>query len=849
MFRLSWNSVLARKVRLVMSGLAIVLGVAFITGSLTFGDMISKVYNGLLKGTVADINVRALGQGENTSQVIYREITAAQVAKMREIAGVASVHGVILVTDAYPFSKTHKIIGGGGAPAMGMNWFDAPAAGGSQGMVIKSGRAPTADNEVAVDPSVLEKGGYRLGDTLEFATTASAQETASATIVGTAVWGATNSTGGATYVLMPTKRAQQLYMQGKDAFVAAWVSVLPGQDVGQVLNGVRQVTPAGFEAVDAAEAGRAGAQQISAGLSFIKTLLLAFAAIALVVGSFLIVNTFSILVAQRSREFALLHALGASKRQVRQVVLVEAMIIGLLGSLVGMAAGLGVTKLISRLFSSIGLELSGTLPTLAPRTVVVSLVVGIGVTLIAAYRPARKAGAVPPVVAMRMDAMTGERALGRRLFMGLALAVIGAAGMVASSFVSIANRASLTGLGALVVFIGVTTASPVFGRPMIWLMGRIYRRVFGAIGQLAELNAVRNPRRTAATASALMIGLTLVTFLATLGSTMKTSTAQLVRSNMRADYVAQNVNGAPFSPAVGDAMVKIHGVASVARMRYAKAKVGGEDQNVTVMDASSFNKIVAQEISSGSLAAYSGNSLIVDQETANKHSWKAGDSLSTDIAGQHLKLTVAATYTTPQNGHRGVFIPLTVAAAAGVPQVDYLLGVARTPASDPGTVRAELEKVVASMPLVTVYSPEEYAKQQSAYIDTLLNLLYALLSLAIIVAVLGIINTLALSVTERTREIGLARAIGVTQGQQSLMIALESIAIALLGSVLGIAMGLIFATAIIRGLADQGLGRPVVAWGQLGLFVVISIMVGVLAAAWPALRASRLSVLAAITTE
>ncbi len=849
MFRTSWKSLLGRKVRLLMSALAIVLGVAFVSGSLIFTDMMSGAFDGILKGTVADVNVQPQGQSETFNAVLQRQLSSADVAKVRGVEGVASANGTLTSFDAYPFGKNGKVIGAQGAPAIATNWYDAPAADGQPGLTVVEGRPPQSDHEVMVDPRTLTKGDYAIGDTIKFATSG-AQATVEGKIVGTAVWGSTRSTGGASYIVLTDRQAQKLFAGGKDAYFGVWISAEPGVDQSTLASRVRQVVPAGFEVVTGEQSAEQAEEGMASSLSFLTTFLLVFAGIALLVGSFLIVNTFSILVAQRSRELALLRALGATKAQVRRSVLFEALVVGLIGATLGLVVGIGIAKAIQAMFAQFGLDMSGAPLVVAPRTILVSYLVGVIITMLAAYWPARKAASVPPVAAMSGDMATGKEGLGRRFALGLALTLAGIAALLAGLFLDVDNGMWFVGAGAVAMVLGVAAISPVLGAPVIWLLGRLYSAIFGQVGRLAELNAQRNPRRTAATASALMIGLAVVTAMATIGATVKVNTADQFRKGMRSDYIASNLTGMPFSPAIADHMATVPGVSGVHRMRYTPAKVNGQEDYISAMDASSFDKIIEQRMESGSLADYRGEAMIVDDEMARERGWTVGDTVPITIVTTTTQVKVAGIYSVPSKaGMRGLFVPLELPARAGMPAADNLVSIDRADNADPATVEAALQKTVADLPMVSVTDQEEYIKAQSSSIDQLLAMIYGLLGLAIVIAILGIINTLALSVIERTREVGLLRAIGLTRGQQSLMIVLESVAIALLGSALGIGLGVALGTALQRAASEDGLEILAIPWDQVLAFLVLAVIVGILAAVWPAVRAARFNVLRAIMTE
>lgn len=849
MLKATWKSLLGRKVRLLMSAFAIVLGVAFVSGSLIFTNMIGQSFDGIMNGTVADVNVMAKVEPgtESMSAAQSGKLTAAQLEAMRKVEGVESVKGVTMVSDAFIVAKNGKVLGGQGAPAIAGNVVDAPAFGHKPGMVIKSGRMPQA-GEVVIDPKSLQRSGYQLGDTLTLASSGKVPSL-KLKIVGTVLWGTQESTAGATYAMLDAKSTQQQWGGGGDTWQTAWVTVKEGADVTTVRDRIAPTVPQGFEAKTGKDAAKEAETQVGQVIGFITSFLLVFAAISVVVGSFLIVNTFTILVAQRSRELALLRAMGASRGQVRRSVLLEAAITGLVGSTVGLFLGLAVAKGIAVAFAQMGLDMGGIAPALTPAAVAASYAVGLLVTLLAAYVPARKASAVPPVAAMTGDAMTGHQGLGKRLAVGITMAVVGIVVLLVGLFWDGApTPLAWIGVGALLTLLGVSLASPVLGRPLLWALGKAYRAVFGQIGTLAHQNSVRNPRRTAATASALMIGITLVTTMAIIGQSAKTSLTSIIEGSLRGDFMYSNPSFQPFSPTIAQEVAKVDGVKSIHTIRIAPAKVAGERDALASMEGpGDFDKITKQTLTQGDLSKFTTGTAIAPTKLAKEKGWKIGSTIPVQFPQKSVPLTLVATFDQDKGMDAGLTTTHSTLALSGLPPQDFRIIVDAEPGTDLATLRGSLEKVVADQPMITVRDSKEFADSQTAQIDMLLNLIYALLAFAVLIAVLGIINTLGLSVIERTREIGLLRAIGLGRGQLRRMMRLESVAISLLGSVLGLGMGLLFGFAIVRALQDDGLSLHV-PWIQLVLFLVVAAVVGVLAALWPAHRAARMDVLKAIST-
>lgn len=849
MLKATVKSLLGRKARLLLSAFAIILGVAFVSGSMLFTDRLASSMNGLLKGTLADVNVAAKGafDPESVESDLPRvEVTRDLIAKINAVDGVEKAYGQISGMTLYPLTKDGKLIAPMGAPTITTNYTDGALSAGHQpGLSLKSGTAPGPD-EVLLDPASLDKSGLQVGDMIDFVDGASGQRI-QFKIVGSATW-SSGTTFGATYVFLNDATAQKYFTKGKDVYQSVWVTADPGADVLQVTQRVQDILPTGLEAVDADKAAETTQAFLNQGLSFINTFLLVFAFIALVVAMFLIVNTFTILVAQRSRELALMRAMGASRGQVRVSVLTEAFVIGLIGATVGIGGGWLLAWGISSLMSGFGMDLGGTLPGLSPTAVIASYAIGILVTMGAAYVPAARASQVPPVAAMTGDFATGKENLGRRTAIAVGLVVIGGLAMAGGILGIVPEALWFIGVGALFVLLGVAGASPLLGRPVTWLLGHLYRLTFGAVGRLAQLNAIRNPRRTAATASALMIGLALITTMAILGQSTKTSIAGLVATSVRGDLAVSAFQG-QMAPGVGDKIAKVEGVQEVIRERSMMVSYEKEGMFVYATRKQDFNRTNEQKLESGEFTD-KPYTVIAERSWAEKHNYSPGSTFEASFQGKPLTFTITGIFSVPDGtGVGNVQTTFATLEAADAPAIDDRYTVYIDPGADIASVQQRVEDVVKDQPLISVLNRADIADQATASVDTMLTIVYALLALAVIIAVLGIVNTLALSIIERTREIGLLRAIGLTRPQTRRMITLESVVVAVLGAILGLGMGLVFGAALQRSLAEQGLDTLDIPWVQLAAFLVTAVVVGILAAVLPARKAARLDVLQAIATE
>lgn len=847
MLHASWKSLLGRKLRLFMSAFAIILGVAFVAGSLIFTDTLNRAFVGITK-TVGDVVVRPEGTGRADGTTSSKTIPASVVRQLGGARGAARADGNVVDPTTFIVSKQGKVIGGQGAPGLGLNHTGAPTASGEPPATVESGRWPQRSGEIAIDTSTAKRAGYVVGDKATIITSGS-QAKFTATVVGLVKFGP-GGTVGATLTFFDTATAQRLFEHGKDVYTDVWVTAADGTSQEELQKAVAAKLPKGLEAVTGDAAAAEAQDQIGQVTNFIGIFLLVFAGVAVVVGSFLIMNTFSILVAQRSRELALLRALGARRRQVSRSVLFEAFVIATIGSTIGLGLGFLLAIGIRALFSTFGLDLSSSPLVFQSSTVLASYAVGLVVTMVAAYLPARRAGKMPPVAAMRDDVAMPESSLQWRALAGATLQVLGVYAVLLGAFTHIAHGTYWIGGGIFGLVIGTSLISPIIGRPLIAVVGWLYRKVFGTVGVMAEQNAVRNPRRTAATASALMIGLTLVAMMSVFGASAKASIDKTIKENFTADYVVSNAIGQPFAQTITDQVRKVPGVQTVSSFRFLPLGFKDGPSFAGAVDPATFPKAVTMDMVAGSVGALAKpNTILVDDARAAENGYRMGDTVRASIAGVDTKLKVVGIYKARSSTPAGYLVSLATATKAGLPQQDSMAFVVRAPGADPKAVAADINKIIAGIPTVTLKDQNSFAAERRAPIDQMLYIIYALLGLAVIIAVLGIINTLALSVIERTREIGLLRAVGLSRRQLRSMLRLESVVIALLGAVLGIVLGLAAGVALQHSLVDQGIKVLSIPYAQLWLFTGLAAVVGVLAAVWPGRRAARLDVLRAISTE
>ncbi|HET6668033.1 MAG TPA: ABC transporter permease [Intrasporangium sp.] len=846
MLRLTWRNLVARKLRLLMSTLAIVLGIGFLAGVMTFSSGLNATFDNIIKGSTQDGVVRTEGEvsfeaaGAGTSALL----TPADVARLDALPEVARAAGSVDGLGSYLLGKDGKVVGGQGAPTLAFNYAESENMLGEPVLELESGRWPERAGEVALDASSAERGSYRIGDTVSLIVPFG-EPRRTFELVGTGNLNG-GGTAGATLVLLETGQAQDIFLAGQDGFTSVALTAADGVTQGELAAAAKKVVPTGFTAVTGDEVVAESQDQVGQFLGVFSIFLTAFAVIAIVVGAFIIFNTFSILVGQRVRESALLRALGASKKQVTRSVLVEAFLMALVGSTLGLLLGLGLSRALAAVFRAIGLDISGDVLTLNLGTVVAAYVVGIIVTMVAALVPARRASKVSPVAALRDDLTVQEKGLHRRLVFGTIALVLGGALVVAGFADAPGNSALWIGAGAVIWVVTVAVMAPVLGHPVLVACRAVFGRLFGTAGRLAGENALRNPRRTGATASALMIGLAVVSAVGVLAASTDKTNAALIDQQFRSDFLVQSPTFQSFPTSIGDQMERVDGVATVSRQQYTPALIGGEQATVTGNDES-FDQIYQLDMVQGT-QAISGDEVLLTKDTAAEHSVGVGDPLAVAFpGGKSIDLEVAGIFESSY-ATGSISVPMSVLEQAGLKRSDVTLSINVDEGADLAAVQTALDRVVKDIPIVSVQDKVEFTETTSGQINQLLAIIYALLALAVIIAVIGIVNTLGLSVLERTREIGLLRAVGLSRRRLRRMVTLESVAIALLGALLGMGLGLAIGVLLRQSLADDltELALPV---GSLVAFLAVAVIFGVLAAIVPAIRASRMKVLDAIATE
>ncbi|MEU6583190.1 FtsX-like permease family protein [Nocardia sp. NPDC046763] len=834
MRKVALRNLAAHKVRLVLTVLSVVLGTAFISGSFIFTDTLQSTFDGIFASQAKGVDVRVQPK-EQQSLGVPNDV----VDKLSHLDGVKTVapgvNGpVVLLKDGHAVQT-------GGAPSFGQSYLP-PGRSVAEPDKFIDGVPPAEPGQVAINKGGAERGGLKVGD--HSTVLVPSKGNIDVTISGIYDIEASN-TGGFISLQFEDAQARQLFTDGLHvAYVD--IAAQPGVKADDLRDRIKAALP-DYKVQNAQQVRDDFKAQLGNALKFINYFLLAFGSIALLVGTFIIYNTFSMLVAQRLRELALLRAVGASRGQISRSVVGESLIVGLLGSALGLAAGVGLAFGLSGLLNAFKLGLPTGTMSLEPRTVLVALGVGTVVTVLSAYAPARRAAKVPPVEAMRSESNSAGESLRLRTIIGAVLAVAGAVLVVLGARGTGGSAATVVGIGAAALILAVLFASPALSRPVVTGLG-VLVRPFGPVGRMARNNAIRNPRRTAATAFALTLGLMLVSAIGMLGSSAKASVSDLVDKGVKADYILAGppggIIGVPLAatatveqvPQVKD-VVAFHGVA---------LRVDGKQVLGTAPEGP-MAKVLNYTMEQGT-DQIGDDDIMVSETYASDHDWKLGESVEiSSMDYKKFKVTVAGIYKDTQL-LQNMVTPMALYQKT-VPvsyQSSFLVLVAAQPGADLPAMRKNLEKATEQYVIVQVQDRNDFKGAEGKQIDTLLAILYGLLALAVVIAILGIVNTLALSVVERRREIGMLRAVGMQRAQVRRSIYLESMLIAVFGAVVGVILGLALGVGFLKTLADLGIATIAVPWTQIVLMLLASGVVGVLAALWPAVRAARTPPLAAI---
>ncbi|MEV6405461.1 ABC transporter permease [Streptomyces bobili] len=855
MLKATLRSFLAHKGRLLLSALAVVLSVAFVAGSLIFSDTVTRTFDRLFASTSADVTVEPRDDLDSSVPTgAVQTLPAALTGRVAAVDGVSSAHADVSVQNITVVDSANKSVGPTtGAPTIATDWYLTDRSP----VELTSGHVPRGAGEAVLDADTADKKHVETGDTL---TVMAQPGSFRVEVVGIATFRTTNP-GAALLFLDPEVAATRL-LGSADLATSISIEAADGVTDAELKKRVAAALGSGpYDVRTADEQAKSAAENLGGFLDVIKYVMLGFAGIAVLVGVFLIVNTFSMLIAQRTRELGLLRALGADRRQVRRSVLTEALLLGLVGSTVGLAAGIGLAAGLIRLMSAFGMNLNTAEMVIGWVTPVSAYAVGVGVTFVAAYLPARRAATVSPMAALADADVAGVgRPLRVRAMVGAVVGALGVAALVGCVTASeTASAASLLGLGVVLTLIATVVAGPLLVRPVIQVLGGAFPALFGPVGRMSQRNALRNPRRTGATAAALMVGLALVGGMSVASASMSKSFDQQIDDTLGADFVIQNTNLTPFSQEVTDRVRATDGVGLVVRQRFAPVAVRLPDGERVKTTAAGYDSQVDEVAHvtyarGDTAAALADGAIAMDVDFAEDHGVRVGSVLPVEFPGERTASFRVGALTDQDAAEGfgmqgGLFFGIATVEKYVPGGQDSVLYVNAAAGTDADQLRPRLERTLDPYPQVQARDQADYKELVHDQIAVLLYLVYALLGLAIVIAVLGVVNTLALSVVERTREIGLLRAIGLSRRQLRRMIRLESVVIAVFGAVLGLALGLVWGVCTQQVLALQGMKALAIPWTTIVAVVVGSAVVGVVAALLPALRASRMNVLAAIAHE
>jgi putative ABC transport system permease protein len=846
MLRATLKSLLSRKVRLVLSGLAVVLGVMFVSGSFVLTDTMGRSFDQLFASVYTDVDVEVHAAAVTGDLEAPSTVPADRLTQVRATPGVATATGVVQVNGARIVGANGKVVPAvTGTPRYGRNW-----TGTSDLVVLRQGHGPAAGDQIAINAALAQAAGVKVGDRVGILTRAPKKTFTLVGIFGYS--GGRDSLAGTQEIAFTEPVAQQLMLGGPGRYSHIDVRAVPGVSAEAMRDRLNGVVGPGYEAKTGKQMQAAESASARKDLNLVNNVFLGFAGVALFVGVFLILNTFSIIVAQRTRELALMRAIGGSRRQMIGSVLAEAVVIGLIASGLGLAAGVGVGTLLAYIFGNTGgseLALAGV--SVPPSAVIAAFGVGLLVTLTAALLPALRAARIPPMAALQ-EVATPDRPLTRVTAAGGIITALGAATLG----LGLSGRAHSSTLwlilaGILIGFIGFALLTPLIARPVVSALGRLLS--WSVPGKLGRRNAARNPRRTAITAAALMVGVALVTGVNVVLASTIHSLHKQGDTMVKADLIiaGEPGEGLPptFDPAVLTAAKQIPGVRDISGEYVDFARVGGKDTAVTApTDLVATARMFPMRPVDGTIRALGADELVVDNKLAKEYGLHAGSTVQIQLShGRPHAMTVVGVFQATEVSRGWYLSPASVRDFELRQPVGAYLRLADGANLD--AIRTQVDKLLADSPEVSVGDRSAFIAQQTAILDKIVSMIQILLALAILVAVLGIINTLALSVLERTRELGLLRAIGLGRGQTMRMITVEAVVISVFGALLGVAVGTGLGASVVRALKSQGIGELALPWQQMATYVALAALVGVVAAILPAIRAARNNVLAAIAYE
>ncbi len=845
MLKIALRSVLLHKLRLTLTGVAIILGVAFVAGTFVFTDSIKASFDDLFSDVNSQVDFYVRGTSEFGSSAATLEESVVEA--IRSIEGldavVPSVDGIAQLID-----KEGEPIGGAGPPTLGFSYL--PEGEGLTPLEVRQGDSwPTEAGQIVVDTFAAEANDLAVGDVIDVITPIGVEPFE---IVGIATFGEADNLLGATLAVFEFEEAQRVFdMEGMVSSISLTVDA--GVDRALLQPSIADQLPDQVEIVTAEEQTVDDLAEVDEGVGFINTILLVIAGVAVFVGAFIIQNTFRIIVAQRTKELAMLRAVGATGRQVTFMVGIEALVVAIVASAIGIGAGVLLAMGIKGAFTAFGFGFPGGPLTIRARTIVVGLTVGVVVTLISALLPARKASKIPPIAALR-DLATSTKDLSRRLVVGLVVTALGVVLLAVGLLLDVDNAISYVGFGALLTFVGVSILAPLFARAFARTAGKPLPRFGGIVGRLAQENAMRKPRRTAATASSLMIGVALVSVIAVFSASAKAGVAEVFEDDFKTDFqvVLDGFSDPRFtglSPALTDELRQVDELSVVTRVRIGEYRTtdGEMAEKFLIGVDGGIDQVINLDIVEGLFGDFTDGTALLLEDEADRLGLGAGDSMTIEVpSGVTVELEIAGVFAGDALGVPLV-IPLETYEEHITFRLDRWIFALKADDVTEAEARAAVDVVAESYPNASVTNTEELISDIEEQIDSLLNLLIVLLGFAIVIALLGIVNTLVLSVSERKREIGLLRAVGTTRKQVKRMIRWESVLIAVFGGVLGLVVGTVLGVATVAAVG-QGL-KIAIPIGQLITYLVVAAIGGVIAAIPPSRTGAKTNVLEAIAYE
>ncbi|MDA0166139.1 FtsX-like permease family protein [Solirubrobacter ginsenosidimutans] len=846
MTKLALKGLLSRKLRSVLTGFAVVIGVAFVVGTLVFTDTIDASFKNLFERTAqgVDVDVEA-HQAVKADFSSPPTMPSDTLPKVKATPGVKVAEGSVS-SDGTLLDKDGKPITSNGPPTLIVSASQEKIF---QSLEYPSGGAPQSADEVAIDRGTSKKYGFKVGDTVTVTSDAPAKQYK---VSGVATLDGKDNLAGAKLVVMTLPEAQR--MTGHDGYDS--ISVSTGSNSPDTVKAaLKKELGSDFNVRTGKEAAEQQAQDLSDALGFIRTALLVFAAVALLVGGFLIFNTFTVTVAQRTKEFALLRVLGASRRQILRSVLIETFAVGVIASILGVLVGIALAPALAAMLKAFGIDLGTTGLVISPSTVIIGLIIGVLATMVSGFVPARRATRVEPVTAMRDAVLPGVGHLRRRRVIGsIALMGLGLLALFFGLFGGIdatSAAASLLGLGAILMMFGVAFLAPLLVQPLARVLGA---PMAGNLpGKLARENAIRQPQRTAVTAAALMVGLALVVLVTVFAAGIRGSVDKTIDDQVTAALIVQNQDGfSPIPQKAADAVASVPGIEDVSAVRFSTGVFDGSNEAVTGVDPATIGSVLKLKWDhgdAGSLSGLTDSQALVDFNWAKSHDKAVGQNISfTTPLGKTATYKIAGTFKNQAGLTSSVILTAQTLASQWDSKNLAFAAAAAVEGTDPDKLARSADAALKAFPQTDALTIDQFKDKQAAAVNQLLGLVFALLALSVIVALLGIVNTLALSVHERTRELGMLRAVGMSRWQVRRMVTIESVITAGIGAILGTVLGIVFSLIVSRPLADEGFVF-VLPIGSLITFFILAAIAGVVASIPPARRASKVDVLRAVTTE